>query len=91
MTSAFCAAGTPLHSLCANASISGEMLRLATQPWADDDFAAWLQTDALGLSPMQILSQTVHDLGPLPTQNRHSSLCSLTSLPQPLHIHDSCC
>jgi len=50
------------------------MLRLATQPWADDDFAAWLQTDALGLSPMQILSQTVHDLGPLPTQNRHSSL-----------------
>ena len=50
------------------------MLRLATQPWADDDFAAWLQTDALGLSPMQILSQTVHDLGALPTPNRHSSL-----------------
>ena len=57
------------------------MLRLATQPWADDDFAAWLQTDALGLTPMQILSQTVHDLGPLP--KTATALSSLTNLPQP--------
>ena len=75
-----CAAGTPLHSLCANASISGEMIRLATQRWADDDFAAWLQTDALGLTPMQILSQTVHDLGALASQAPGALSASLTGL-----------
>ena len=55
--------GSPLHALCKQSAVSGTMLQVVTESWQDDDYIALLQTDSLGLTPIELFCQTCHDVG----------------------------
>ena len=54
--------GTALHALCGNSAVSGDVLRAASECWSADDYIAWLQTDILGRTPVQVLAEACHDV-----------------------------
>lgn len=69
--------GSPLHALCNNCAVSGSILRAMSECWHDDDYIALLQANILGLTPVELLWQTCHDVGsstarPLPPVGQHS-------------------